>query len=167
MPWRLLLGLHRAAVEWDVARQDSSKGKSGSPSPSHCRSPQDPQFFVASGKQGRRGGTTQKGLTLPLANANETPAGTGGWWVPLVSCDCSTLHTLHVITSLTLLQHYFSLTTNQHKVKFQRNEQNQNFHSEDRRSRLKSLTQFSETSSFQFRQIPLLQIVCYVGFQIS
>ena len=75
MPWRLLLGLHRAAAEWDVARQDSSKGKSGSPSPSHCRSLQDPQFFVASGKQGRHGGTTQKGLT---ANANETPAGMAG-----------------------------------------------------------------------------------------
>jgi len=44
-----------AEPEWDVARQDSSKGKSGSPSPSHCRSPQDPQFFVPSGKH--RAGT--------------------------------------------------------------------------------------------------------------
>jgi hypothetical protein len=125
MPWRLLLALHRAAAEWDVARPVRIQKEKADPPISHCRSPQDPQFFVPSGKQGRHSGTTQKGLTWALANvrwsrtfsaneqcffshsksANSTfrhnfSAKRTGQQVLVVSpCDCSTLHALHVITA--------------------------------------------------------------------
>ena len=139
MPWRLLLGLHRAAAEWDVGMW---------PGRIHQKVKADPPphltadlFRIPSSSllQGSRAGTAAPHRRGSLQ--------------------------MQMKPQQVLLQHYFSLTINQHKhkhkAKFQRNEQNQNFHSEDRRSRLKSLTQFSETSSFQFRQIPLLQIVCY------
>jgi len=79
VPWRLPLGLHHAAAEeWDVARPGRIQKVKADPHPHISRTAdllRIPQFFVPSGMQCRHGGTTQKGLTWPLANANETPAG--------------------------------------------------------------------------------------------